>query len=284
MSKTKKGWICLDIDGTITEQLHSIPKTVLDYLRQCHHQGWNIVFVTGRIFSLAHEPLKELDYPYYLVPHNGAVSFYMPEQKLLHKQYLPINAVFEVLKRIESTPFDLVLYTGIDQGEKGYYRPGKLQKEILHYIENTLKPLAGQWIPLSDYTNIPEDAFPYVKIYGQMQPLKQVYEDTHSIDGTKIHLVTDSINPQNGIMQIMHHEVDKGKAVLKLIENDSLNLPIIGAGNDRNDETLLDISTVKIAMEGSPKSLIDRAHLVAPSVQKDGIIEALKWAIEHIGK
>jgi len=35
-----KGWICLDIDGTLTDEILSIPNAVLNTLKELHHNHW----------------------------------------------------------------------------------------------------------------------------------------------------------------------------------------------------------------------------------------------------
>ena len=78
----------------------------------------------------------------------------------------------------------------------------------------------------------------------------------------------------------MRKDVDKGKAVLEIMDQDILPCPIISAGDDNNDESLLQIADIKIAMPTSPKCLLDQATIIAPPVEEKGIIDALKIAVQ----
>lgn len=280
----KKGWICLDIDGTITDDILTIPNEILLYLEKLHHENWQLVFVTGRTFSLAYKPLFPLRANYYLIPQNGASCFEMPQKKMLFKKYLPIEVFYDLEKLIKGEGHDFVLFTGYDQGESVFYRPDFLNSETLHYIETKLKGLSGNWKAVNSFHGLQVEALPYGKIYGLRQSLQKLAPILNKIPSIKVHLVQDSVNPYFSILQIMRKDVDKGKAVLEIMNKTALPNPIISAGNDNNDETLLQIADVKIAMSGSPRCLLDQATIIAPPVEKMGIISALELAIKQVEK
>ena len=77
-----KGWIALDIDGTITDATHHAPKEVVDFLHSLVDCGWEIVLITGRTFSFCHFVVRELDFPFYLGIQNGADILLMPKKSL----------------------------------------------------------------------------------------------------------------------------------------------------------------------------------------------------------
>ncbi|MCH9632300.1 MAG: hypothetical protein S4CHLAM6_06320 [Chlamydiae bacterium] len=278
----KKGWICLDIDGTITADILTIPEPVLDYLKELHHCGWQIVFVTGRTFSLAHAPLAELDIPYFLVPQNGASSFSMPSKKMLTKNYVSIEVFYELEKLIQGIQHDFVFFGGFDQGEEVFYRPERLMEKTKEYFENKLTSLAGSWKTFDSLAELPFKEVPYGKIYGERESLYKILQVLKKVSSVKVHLVEDSVNPSFSILQIMKGDVDKGRAVLDIMGQESLPSPIISAGNDNNDESLLQIADVKIAMSGSPACLLDQATLVAPPVEEMGILSALELAVKLV--
>lgn len=279
----KKGWICLDIDGTITSDILSIPKIVLDYLKELHEKNWQLVFVTGRTFSLAYAPLKEFNVPYYLIPQNGASTFKMPEKKLICKKYLQTKIFFDLEKLLKNTQHDFVLFGGYDQNENCYYRPNLLNSEIKEYFETELTQLASQigcrWRAVDSFKGLQEEEFPYGKIYGERINLEKLQPIFEKVPAIKVHLVKDSVHPYYYILQIMKKGVDKGRAVLDLIGKNVLPKTIIAAGDDANDESLLEIADIKIAMPNSPKCLLDQASILAPSVKENGIIDALEIAI-----
>lgn len=278
----KKGWICLDIDGTITADILTIPGPVLSYLKDLHYKGWQIVFVTGRTFSLACRPLASFDVPYFLVPQNGASSFAMPSKKMLSKSYLSVDVFYELEKLIQGLKHDFVFFGGYDQGEEIFYRPHLLMDETLNYFETQLTSLAGSWKKYDYFTDLPYKEVPYGKIYGKKASLYKILQILKKVPSIHVHLVQDSVNPAFSILQIMKGGVDKGRAVLDIMGQTALPSPIVSAGNDNNDESLLQIADIKIAMSGSPACLLDQATLIAPPVEEMGIIPALELAVKQV--
>lgn len=281
-TREKKGWICLDIDGTITADILTIPPEVLNYLKELHKENWEIVFVTGRTFSLAYAPLKDFNLPYFLVPQNGASIFKMPEKNLISKKYLPIETFFELEQFLKGTEHDFVLFGGYDQGENCYYRQAMLKRETSDYFSNELTKLACNWKAVDSFKGLEEDAFPYGKIYGEKSYLKQLLPIFEKVPSIKVYLVKDSVHPTFHILQIMRKDVDKGRAVLEIVGENVMSKPIISAGNDYNDESMLQISNISIAMPDSPKKLLDIATLIASPVEEVGIINALKLAVMKV--
>src|SRR5690606_28845072 len=101
-----KGWIALDIDGTITLDKYSVPKPVTDYLRDLHRNGWKIAMATGRPFRFASMALSEFDFPYVFLCQNGSVALEMPSRNILFKRYLSWDAIGLIEKAVEVTGSD----------------------------------------------------------------------------------------------------------------------------------------------------------------------------------
>ena len=78
-----KGIIALDIDGTLTADIHCIPNEVARYLEHLEFEGWKICLITGRPFSLANHAVEDLTFPFLLAVPNGAVMLEMPERTIL---------------------------------------------------------------------------------------------------------------------------------------------------------------------------------------------------------
>ncbi len=276
-----KGWICLDIDGTLTDEILSIPNVVLNTLKELHQNHWKIVFVTGRLFTLGHKVLETLDFPYHFVPQNGASWYEMPSKKMGGKRYLPLATFLELEPLLKNTSLDFLLVSGIEDGDQCFYRPDHLTYETHQYFKDHLSKYAGNWKAVSSFNQLGVNEFPYAKIYGPKKELETLLPKFKEVSAIQTHLVQDSARKNYSIIQIMRRDVNKGSAVLEILDNDVLPTPIISAGNDLNDETLLEIADIKIVMPSSPKLLLDMADIIAPPVEKFGIVSALKMAVKQ---
>lgn len=278
----KKGWICLDIDGTITHDFFSIPHEVLYYLEKLYYENWGLVLVTGRIFSLAHIVLKDFKVPYYLIPQNGASIFEMPEKKLVAKKYLSLDVLSELEPILKHVEHAMIVYGGHDQGDVFFHKSNFSKKEDQNRFAREITRIIGVAHPLENFKSLLINEAPIVKIYGRQEELKEIHHSLKQVSSIKSHLLTDKIDNDFYLMHIMDKEVDKGKAVLKIMSHHILPKTIIAAGNDTNDETLLQIADIKIAMSNSPRCLLDQANLIAPPVTEMGILTALRIAVEQV--
>ena len=71
----------------------------------------------------------------------------------------------------------------------------------------------------------------------------------------------------------------KGLSLKKVLSAKGRGSLVIAAGDDENDQSLFDVADIKIAMPHAPKSLQDRADLIAPPTSENGIIQALKQVL-----
>ena len=58
---------------------------------------------------------------------------------------------------------------------------------------------------------------------------------------------------------------------------------VIAAGDDYNDEPMLEAADIKVVMATAPADLLSKADIIAPAASEDGIICGLEAAIAHAG-
>lgn len=275
-----KGIIALDIDGTLTADIHRIPNEVAIYLEHLESEGWKICLITGRAFSLASSAIEELSFPFFLAIHNGALILEMPERTILKKYYLEKD-VFPVMEEIcAEEPTDFVIYSGIENDDHCYYRPHRFEKELLQYVEGRAQFCRESWKSVESYDCLTINGFSALKCFGALESLRQITERVEQRLEVHFPIIRDPLGEEMYIAQATHGEVSKGQAVSEvkgILGNEG---PVIAAGDDNNDIPLLKAADYKIAMSGAPKRLQEIADLVAPSAEELGIIPALEQAIE----
>jgi len=178
------------------------------------------------------------------------------------KRYLSLETFFELEPLLQNTSLDFLLVSGIENGDQCFYRPDHLAIETHEYFRDHLSKYAGNWKAVSSFNQIEVKEFPYGKIYGFKEELEILLPKLQQHSSIQTHLVEDSARKNFFIIQIMRPDVNKGSAVLEILKNDTLSNPIISAGNDLNDETLLEIADIKIVMSGS-QALLDMADIIS---------------------
>ena len=88
------------------------------------------------------------------------------------------------------------------------------------------------------------------------------------------------VTPDRTYVNATDLKVDKGAAVAAAAAH--LDVPlasVVAIGDAANDEPMLAIAGTAVAMGQAPAELRERAHLVAPEVDDDGVARVLDWAI-----
>ena len=275
-----KGTIALDIDGTITNDAHQIPDDVRVYFESLSNLGWTFVFLTGRPYSFALKTLSSLTIPFYLGVQNGAVLFDIPSQKEIFRTYLQPQDLQEIEKQFRDVGEGFLLSAGYELQDRCFYKPDHFSKEIQGYFHHLEKVAEVPWSPVQDFSHFSEKSFPLIKGFGKKEAMERLDKNLQKEKNLHATLIKDPFADEIYLILVTANEANKGSALRKLIEMRQLPTPLITGGNDRNDLPLLSLGDERIAMEGSPSSLIELSTLVAPSSDKSGIIQGLQRAIK----
>ena len=279
-----KGIIALDIDGTLTAQTHHLPENVIAHLTSLVREGWSIVFITGRPYKWGQSTLSGLNFPYYLAVQNGAIILEMPSAHVLTRKYLD-RSIFPGMDSVcKEEGTDFIIYGGYEYGDVCYYRPQKLADPLRKYLERRTKTLNENWIAVESFNDIDLKAFPSIKCFGQYKEAIILAEKIEKQVGLHVPLIRDPFDEQYYVAQATHPDVSKGQALKDLISLNGLHGPIIAAGDDLNDLTMLEAADCKVVMATAPEEILRIADVVAPPAADEGIIIGLKQAIEKLSK
>jgi Cof subfamily protein (haloacid dehalogenase superfamily) len=276
-----KGIIALDIDGTITTNAHEMEQRVIDALSKRAKKGWKFIFLTGRPFEWAFRSLEPLPFPYALAVQNGALLLEMPSKKILSRKYLTkaILPLIEAICREQKT--DCVIYSGFENHDWCYFRPTNLSPSILSYVLRRSAFLREKWQPLQNFSDLPVSFFSSIKFFAKE---KQAFILSQSIEkNLDLHAPPnrDPFDPDYFVIQATHAEATKGQVLSEFIQFIGFSGPIIAAGDDHNDLTMLQAAQVKIVMANAPPELLNIADVIAPPATQQGIIYGLKEAIKR---
>lgn len=278
-----KGWIALDIDGTITDQLHHVPPEVCLYLKSLHKEGWQLIFITGRTFSFGFSVLQVLDFPFFLAVQNGADILLMPEQRLVSRSYLPGDMISSLEKIYTDQEEDFIIYAGYQHGDFCYYRPSRFSSELMVHLEK-IKALSPEpWRAVDTFDFAQNEAFPLIKCLGTETLMRRVNASLKEIEGITASLIRDPLTEGVFLNLVTDRQADKGKALERAIAQFGKRGKVIAAGDDRNDISMLEAADFSIVMQSAPAEMLEAADLIGKPATEMGIIGALKEAIADVG-
>jgi hydroxymethylpyrimidine pyrophosphatase-like HAD family hydrolase len=274
-----KGWIALDIDGTLTSEIFSIPEPVLNRLKTLSQQGWGLILLTGRPFSFGYPLLKSFEAPYFFGVQNGSAVLEMPSRRLFSSHSLKPTTIALLEEAYKGEKEDFLIYSGYEKGDFCTYRPAHFSPELLHYFER-MKPLsAAPWHPVKEFMFAPEERFPLMKCLGSYEHMARIAQLLKPFSKLSVTLIRDPMLEGLYLNLVTHCKATKGEVLQAILDKQGVEGPVIAAGDDRNDISMLLAADVRIVMETAPQEVLDIAHIVAPAASKMGILDALDEVI-----
>jgi hydroxymethylpyrimidine pyrophosphatase-like HAD family hydrolase len=274
-----KGIIALDIDGTITRSKHSLDVQVGNYLNQLIKQKWRLIFITGRTFSFAQPVIANLQGTFFLAVQNGAALYEMPQVRCIKKRYLPTGLLSKLDLLFQGSGCGILVESGRENADICYYKPSDFSEQELAYIDFRIQISPEKWIGIASFDALPISEFAVGKFFASEKLALEIAEKVLTLLALNVIVIKDPFRPGFHLAHVNDRATSKGEALTEFIAQHSAGLPIIAAGDDYNDVEMLEKSTVKVVMENGPDKLKQIADVVAPSVEKQGIIQGLEEAI-----
>lgn len=277
-----KAFLALDIDGTITETNHKIHPVMIEFLKWCHENKVVVGLITGRFFPFAHAQLKDLKFPYYLASQNGAQIFHMPEIKNLSNFYLSKDLVMMIDTISKDFKEDFIVYTDHRTDYKTFYRQGRFSQKLLNHISQLESTAYHPFIQIDCFANLPQKAFPCLKNFGSYEETKPLHDKIKQLP-VEQSLIRDPTSDIYTMNLVTHLSASKGGAVSNILKFIDQDLPVIAAGNDRNDISLLENADIGICVGGNPPEELKVVATHFARTPGIGLIDTIKEAITQLG-
>lgn len=263
--------LALDIDGTILKKDYSLSQKVKKIIQNTVKSGVKVVLVTGRMYSATTFIAEELGLETPIIAYSGALV--QNSQKVFYENLIPDSLAREVLKELEA--FDL--QTNLYMNDEIF---SEVETDILvEYCEK--RKLAYKIKSFDTFENI--QANKILAIGKTPEATTEVLEYLQSKFRNDLCVVRSLPT----FCEIISKDASKGKAVLYLAQNWGITPDeIMAVGDQDNDIELLKVANVKVAMGNATEGLKAIANYIAPSVEDDGVVDAVEKFIlnESLGE
>lgn len=274
-----KGWIALDIDGTITADKYKIPVKVLEYLQSLVVAGWKLVLLTGRSFYFALRAVETLPFPYLLALQNGSSVLKMPEREILLKKNLNTTSLEILDHEHKGIKGGLLIYAGIERGDFFYYKPDVFTLDDLPFLEEVKRRENPSSVACSQFDFHEIKTSPLVKTFGPKERMQSYVERLKKFHLFELTMIQDPFQKDFYFLLITDKNVTKGSALKEIVERYGRGNAVICGGDDENDYSMFEVADFAIAMQSAPAFMKKEADFIAPPVEEYGIITALSQAI-----
>ena len=271
--------IASDMDGTLLNHNHKIPKENVELINYAKNQGIEFIVATGRAYYEALPALNEENINCDVISFNGGIVYDKNGNIISITPMLPKD-LYYTIEILKSFDISYQLYT------KNTIYTKSIETDINAYIDlirsngydpdvEHLRAEAQQKLDVGYITEVEnielylnEKENPPIKIIAISNDISKLENAAKLLSENKSISVTSS--GANNI-EIMHKNATKGEALKEIAKIYGINLEnAVAIGDNLNDQAMLDIVGYSVAMKNSNTILKEQAKYVTEKTNSEG--------------
>ena len=271
--------IASDMDGTLLNSDHKIPKENIELIKFAQKNGIQFVVATGRAYYEALPALNDESIKCDVISFNGGI-IYDKNGNIINITPMKLKDLYYTIEILKSLEISYQLYT------KNTIYTNSIETDITAYIdlirangeepnEQHLRQEARNKLALGHITEVDnielylnQENNPAIKVIGISNDLEKLKHATELLSGNDNISVTSS--GANNV-EIMDKKATKGEALKIVADIHDINLRnAIAIGDNLNDQAMLDIVEYSIAMKNGNKELKKTAKFITEKTNSEG--------------
>ena len=271
--------IASDMDGTLLNHNHKIPKENVKLINFAKNQGIEFVVATGRAYYEALPALNEENINCDVISFNGGIVYDKNGNIISITPMLPKDLYYtiEILKSFDISyqlyTKNTIYTTSIETDINAYIdliRSNGYEPDVEHLRAEAQQKLDVGYITevenIELYLNEKEN--PPIKIIAISNDISKLENAAKLLSENKSISVTSS--GANNI-EIMHKNATKGEALKEIAKIYGINLEnAVAIGDNLNDQAMLDIVGYSVAMKNGNIKLKEQAKYVTEKTNSEG--------------
>lgn len=271
--------IASDMDGTLLNSDHKIPKENIELIKFAQKNGIQFVVATGRAYYEALPALNNENIKCDVISFNGGI-IYDKNGNIINITPMKLKDLYYTIEILKSLEISYQLYT------KNTIYTNSIETDITAYIdlirangeepnEQHLRQEARNRLALGHITEVDnielylnQENNPAIKVIGISNDLEKLKHATELLSGNDNISVTSS--GANNV-EIMDKKATKGEALKIVADIHDINLKnAIAIGDNLNDQAMLDIVEYSIAMKNGNKDLQKTSKFITEKTNSEG--------------
>ena len=271
--------IASDMDGTLLNSDHKIPKENIELIKFAQKNGIQFVVATGRAYYEALPALNNENIKCDVISFNGGI-IYDKNGNIINITPMKLKDLYYTIEILKSLEISYQLYT------KNTIYTNSIETDITAYIdlirangeepnEQHLRQEARNRLALGHITEVNnielylnQENNPSIKVIGISNDLEKLKHATELLSGNDNISVTSS--GANNV-EIMDKKATKGEALKIVADIHDINLRnAIAIGDNLNDQAMLDIVEYSIAMKNGNKDLQKTSKFITEKTNSEG--------------
>lgn len=271
--------IASDMDGTLLNHNHKIPKENVKLINFAKNQGIEFVVATGRAYYEALPALNEENINCDVISFNGGIVYDKNGNIISITPMLPKDLYYtiEILKSFDISyqlyTKNTIYTTSIETDINAYIdliRSNGYEPDVEHLRAEAQQKLDVGYITevenIELYLNEKEN--PPIKIIAISNDISKLENAAKLLsENTSISVTSSGANN----IEIMHKNATKGKALKEIAKIYGINLEnAVAIGDNLNDQAMLDIVGYSVAMKNGNIKLKEQAKYVTEKTNSEG--------------
>lgn len=271
--------IASDMDGTLLNSDHKIPKENIELIKFAQKNGIQFVVATGRAYYEALPALNNENIKCDVISFNGGI-IYDKNGNIINITPMKLKDLYYTIEILKSLEISYQLYT------KNTIYTNSIETDITAYIdlirangeepnEQHLRQEARNRLALGHITEVDnielylnQENNPAIKVIGISNDLEKLKHATELLSGNDNISVTSS--GANNV-EIMDKKATKGESLKIVADIHDINLKnAIAIGDNLNDQAMLDIVEYSIAMKNGNKDLQKTSKFITEKTNSEG--------------
>jgi len=259
--------IFIDIDRTLTNDNHKIPKLNIEAIKEATQKGILVVLCSGRWLAYAKEKSIEAFASNYIITNNGAQIYDYLNKKSIYENKMSNENVEKLLKDFEEMGIECILNTSSTRfGSK------KLVRKIYEgeHFFYTLDDIGNENVlQIVGEVNSFQDMDKMVRCVNK-------YDEFIILNLSKAYL-ENKRNEKNYYADINNRNTNKGQGIKKFLEIFNINKDeAICFGDYINDIDMFNECGHKVAMKNASEELKQKANYITLSNNEGGVGDFIK--------
>ena len=271
--------IASDMDGTLLNHNHKIPKENVKLINFAKNQGIEFVVATGRAYYEALPALNEENINCDVISFNGGIVYDKNGNIISITPMLPKDLYYtiEILKSFDISyqlyTKNTIYTTSIETDINAYIdliRSNGYEPDVEHLRAEAQQKLEVGYITevenIELYLNEKEN--PPIKIIAISNDISKLENAAKLLsENTSISMTSSGANN----IEIMHKNATKGEALKEIAKIYGINLEnAVAIGDNLNDQAMLDIVGYSVAMKNGNTILKEQAKYVTEKTNSEG--------------
>lgn len=261
--------LAIDIDDTLLNDEMQITASTRAALEQAIELGVTVTLATGRMYASAKQIARQLELDVPIITYQGALIKTLLEGEVIYERTVPAASAAQVFQFCEQRGLHLQVYTDDILFAQQENEKVKAYASLTN-VSYTIEP---------DFPSLIDRPFTKMLIYDEPEVLDALAPELRSLLGDQVHITKSKPN----FLEVMHAEGTKGHALHALARHYGCDISeTIGIGDSWNDQEMIRMAGLGVAMGNAIDSLKQIADYVTYTNNEDGVKHVIdKFILQH---